>query len=52
MNLSEPKTITFWVAVGLGVLGIIAYFAFPAYAFWLVLLGLIVLVLGNLLKGL
>jgi hypothetical protein len=52
MKLSEPKVITFWVAVILGVLGIIGYFLFPTYAFWLVLAGLVVLVLGNLLKGL
>jgi hypothetical protein len=51
MKLSEPKIITFWIAVILGVLGIVAYFAFPAYAFWLVLVGLIVLVLGNMMKG-
>jgi hypothetical protein len=35
----------------LGVLGVIAY-AFPAFAFWLVLAGLVVLALGNLRKGL
>jgi hypothetical protein len=54
MNLSEPKVVTFWIAVILGVLGIIAMFvpAFTAYAFWLVLVGLVVLVLGNLIKGL
>ena len=52
MKLQAPKLITFWIAVALGVLGIIGYFAFPAYAFWLVLVGLILLALGNLLKGL
>jgi hypothetical protein len=53
MKLSEPKTITFWIAVILGVLGVIAKFTtYSTYAFWLVLIGLIVLVLGNLMKGL
>ena len=54
MKLSEPKVITFWIAVLLGLIGVIAYFlpALNLYAFWLVLVGLIVLVLGNLLKGL
>jgi len=53
MNLSEPKAITFWIAVILGVLGLIFFFvpAVATYAFWLVLVGLIVLVLGNLMKG-
>jgi hypothetical protein len=54
MNLSEPKVVTFWIAVILGVLGIIFFFvpSLTAYAFWAVLVGLVVLVLGNLLKGL
>ena len=54
MKLSEPKVITFWIAVLLGLIGVIAYFlpALNLYAFWLVLVGLIILVLGNLLKGL
>jgi hypothetical protein len=54
MKLSEPKVITWWIAVILGVLGIVAFFvaSISAYAFWLVLVGLVVLVLGNLLKGL
>ena len=53
MKLSEPKTITFWIAVILGVLGIVAYIiGHSTYAFGLTLLGLIVLVLGNLIKSL
>jgi hypothetical protein len=53
IKLSEPKMITFWIAVVLGGLGIIAMFitSCSAYVFWLVLVGLIVLVLGNLIKG-
>jgi len=57
MNLSQPKVITFWIAVVLAVLGLIAYLGVlpvleASYAFWLVLIGFIVLALGNLLKGL
>jgi hypothetical protein len=55
MKLSEPKVITFWVAVILGVLGLIGFFVtgfLHDYAFWLVLVGLVVLVLGNMVKGL
>ena len=54
MKLSEPKVITFSIAVLLGLIGLVAYFipAMTIYAFWLVLVGLVVLVLGNFLKGL
>ena len=54
MKLSTPKTITFWIAVILAVLGVVFMFipAVTSYAFWLVLVGFIVLALGNLLNGL
>lgn len=56
MKLNEPKVVTFWIAVILGVLGIIAELVtipvLSGLAFWLVVAGLVVLVLGNLLKGL
>lgn len=55
MKLNEPKVITFWIAVILVVLGIIANLAtipvLSGIAFWLVVVGFVVLVLGNLLKG-
>ncbi|MBN1536466.1 MAG: hypothetical protein JW908_07025 [Anaerolineales bacterium] len=55
MNLSEPKQITFWIAVVLAVLGILAQLVtipvLSGFAFWLVVLGFIVLFLGNILKG-
>ena len=55
MTLSEPKNITFWIAVILGVIGVILYIFTDTLLLWgfiAVLVGLIVLVLGNLLKGL
>lgn len=55
MKLSEPKQITFWIAVILAVLGILAELltipGLSGFAFWLVVIGFIVLFLGNILKG-
>ena len=54
MQLSEPKQITFWIAVILVIIGVIVS-AFLAngevYDFWFVLAGFVVLALGNLIKG-
>jgi threonine/homoserine/homoserine lactone efflux protein len=56
MNLSEPKVITWWIAVILVVLGILATFVslsfITTYAFWVVVLGFVVLLAGTLFKGL
>jgi hypothetical protein len=56
MKLTPPKVITWWIAVILGVLGLLGQLAIvPAlgtYAFWLVTAGLVVLVLGTLIKDL
>lgn len=56
MKLEKPKVITFWIAVILAGLGIIANFVtipvLSGMTFWLVVAGFVVLVLGNLIKGL
>ena len=56
MNLSAPKVITFSVAVLLAVLGVVgALVKIPVisgFAFGLVVIGFILLALGNLLKDL
>lgn len=56
LKLSEPKVVTFWVAVALAVLGILAFqgilTGLASYAFWLVAAGFILLAFGNLLKDL
>jgi heme/copper-type cytochrome/quinol oxidase subunit 1 len=56
MKLNEPKVITWWISVILGVLGILAHLVtipvLSAIAFWLVAAGLVLLVLANLIKGL
>lgn len=56
MKLSKPKVITWWIAVILGVVGILSTIlpipALAAYAFWLLAVGFVLLVLGTALKGL
>jgi threonine/homoserine/homoserine lactone efflux protein len=56
MNLSSPKLITFWMAVILGVLGILGTLVptigLGSLAGWHLVIGFIVLALGNLLEGL
>ncbi len=56
MRLSAPKTVTFWIAVVLVVLGLLAsqgvLAALSAYAFWLVVAGFVLLALGCLLRDL
>ncbi len=56
MKLQKPKVLTFWVAVALVVLGIIAQLVtipvLSGIAFWLVVIGFVILVLGNLITGL
>jgi hypothetical protein len=55
MKLTPPKTITFWIAVVLGFLGLLVFLgAIPAFlpAFWLVFIGLALLAIALLVKGL
>jgi hypothetical protein len=56
MRLSAPKVVTFWIAVLLALIGIIAAVApiasLAGYAFWLVVAGFVLLALGNLLENL
>ena len=54
MKLSAPKEVTWWIAVILGVLGILASLVtipvLSEYAFWLVAIAFILLVLGTYFK--
>jgi hypothetical protein len=58
MKLSAPKQVTFWVAVVVAVLGLLGGLVTTlpviggALGFWLLLLGFVILALGNLLEGL
>jgi hypothetical protein len=56
MKLTPPKVITWWIAVILGVLGLLGHFGVIAglspYSFWLVTAGLVLLVVATLVKKL
>jgi hypothetical protein len=56
MKLSAPKVITWWIAVILGALGILAHMAIlaplGAYSFLLVAAGLVLMALATLLNDL
>lgn len=55
MKLSEPKIITFLIAVVLAVVGLLGQLFIPAwapFAFWIVLVAFVLLAAGNLIKGL
>ena len=51
--LSTPKTITFWIAVILAILGLIFFFVpfLGGYAFGFMLVAFVILLLGNLIEG-
>jgi hypothetical protein len=54
--MNPPKKITFWVSAALGLLGFIGQIVtvpvLSPLAFWLVLIGLVLMLLGNTVKGL
>jgi heme/copper-type cytochrome/quinol oxidase subunit 1 len=56
MKLSAPKVTTWWIAVILGALGILASFVtipfLTGIAFWLVVVGLALLALATSIAGL
>ena len=56
MKLTPPKQATFWIAVVLGLLGLLsevgAFTLLPIAAFWLVFIGFALLALALLVKGL
>ena len=55
-RLNPPKQVTFWIAVLLALVGVIAVLAPVAslveYALWLVVAGFVLLALGNVFEGL
>jgi uncharacterized membrane protein HdeD (DUF308 family) len=56
MKLSAPKNVTWWIAVFLGLIGILASVVSIPFlsdnSFWIVALAFILLALATLLKGL
>jgi len=56
MQLSAPKQITWWIAVVVGVLGILATLVtipvLSGFAFWLVVIGFLLLAVATAIEGL
>jgi hypothetical protein len=56
MQLSAPQKITWWIALIVGVVGIIAHLVslpiIGAFGFWLLAAAFVLLILATLLKGL
>jgi len=56
MQLSAPKQITWWIALIVGVIGLIANFVtipvLSGLSFWLVVVALALLLLATLIEGL
>ncbi len=56
MRLNAPKQITWFISLFLGVVAVVGYFVtipyVTPYVFWLLLVGLVLLLAGNALKGL
>jgi cytochrome c oxidase subunit IV len=55
MNLSAPKNVTFYIAMLLGVLGILGSLVqlggISTYATWLLIVGFVILALGNMMEN-
>ncbi len=55
MKLTPPTVVVFWICVALGVLGLLGMIGVTAlapFAFWLAFIGLALLVVALLVKGL
>jgi hypothetical protein len=55
MKLNAPQKLTWWIALVVGVVGIVAHLVtiplLSGAAFWLVVIGFVLLVLATALKG-
>ncbi len=55
MKLTPPSQLAFWISVALALFGLIGQLGLVAalapYAFWLVFVGFVVLLVGLLVKG-
>ena len=56
MKFSAPKQVTWWIAVVIGVLGILATLVtipvLTGFAFWLVVIGFVLLAVATMVEGL
>jgi hypothetical protein len=56
MKLTPPKIVTWWIALILGVLGLLGFTgtisALSPYSFWLVMVGLVLMLIATLIKNL
>ena len=56
MQFSAPKQVTWWIAVVIGVLGILATLVtipvLSGFAFWLVVVGFVLLAVATVVEGL
>jgi hypothetical protein len=56
MRLSRPKDVTWWIAIGLGALGLLGQFgvvvALGEYSFFLVAAGLVLMIVATAVKNL
>lgn len=56
LHISAPKRVTFWISLGLGLLGIISTVVtipiVSEYSFWILAAGWLLLTLGCFVKGL
>ncbi len=54
MRLSPPKIVVFWIAVALAAIGALSYLGIvpieASTGFWALLIGFVLLALGNLLR--
>ena len=56
MRLNAPKVLTFWIAVILAAIGFLAFLGIlpiaGTTAFWFLVVGFVLLMLGNMVRGL
>jgi hypothetical protein len=56
MRLSAPKQVTWWIALVVGIVGILAHLVIipvlSGFAFWLVVVAFVLLIQATILEGL
>ena len=56
MKLNAPKQLTWWIALALGIIGLIAHLetipVLSGLTFWIVLVALVLMLVATLIRGL